>query len=297
MTQDLDVRRALYDSHLASILGEGEVDTVCELLAVTEFEAGEVFVARGEPATSVGLLVAGSAEVILGGQRVGVLEKGQLFGESMFSSDGARTADLRALTPGRYAALTSESFQLLLHSHRQIALRCQRFFEAEYAKTRDRDARAHERDETRYLALIAHDEMKSTLVDFARRNRERLVEFPLVATGTTGTLIHQETGIVLHRKVRPGPLGGDQAIGAMISTGDVLAVIFFRDPLSAHPHHADIEALGRLCDVYHVPFATNPSTAEAVLDYLEHGGARSALGNPVLDGYHTNEERLVRGGD
>ena len=297
MSQHSNVIEALKNSRLAVILGEGEAEALCDLLTVTEFEQGHVFVARGAPATSAGVIVAGSAEVILEGRRVAVLEAGQIFGESMFSSEGARTADLRATSSGCFAAFTSDDFQDLLDSHPQLALRCQGFFEAEYARTQERDAGSRERDTTRYVALIAHNEMKSTLLDFVKSNRTRLGDFPLVATGTTGTLIYQETGMVLNRKVRPGPLGGDQAIGAMISTGNVLAVIFFRDPLSAHPHHADIEALGRLCDVYRVPFATNPSTADAVLDYIEKGGARNPLANSVLDSYRANQAQLTRSQD
>ena len=110
--------------------------------------------------------------------------------------------------------------------------------------------------------------MKPSLIAFVEEHQALVDQFPLVATGTTGQLLHAETGVVLSRKVKSEPLGGDQAIGNMISTDTILAVIFFRDPLSAHPHHADIEALGRLCDVYQIPFATNPTTAVAVLHDL-----------------------------
>lgn len=127
---------------------------------------------------------------------------------------------------------------------------------------------------SRHLALIAHNEMKPALIDFVATHRDLLTGVPLVATGTTGALLQQETGLSLAKAVKSGPLGGDQAIGALIADAQVGAVIFFRDPLSPHPHHADIEALGRLCDVYDVPFATNPSTALAVL-WLASGSMRA----------------------
>ena len=208
MSQHSNVIEALKNSRLAVILGEGEAEALCDLLTVTEFEQGHVFVARGAPATSAGVIVAGSAEVILEGRRVAVLEAGQIFGESMFSSEGARTADLRATSSGCFAAFTSDDFQDLLDSHPQLALRCQGFFEAEYARTQERDAGSRERDTTRYVALIAHNEMKSTLLDFVKSNRTRLGDFPLVATGTTGTLIYQETGMVLNRRCGQVHSGG-----------------------------------------------------------------------------------------
>ena len=99
---------------------------------------------------------------------------------------------------------------------------------------------------------------------------------------------------MLSRKVASGPLGGDQAVGKMISTNNIRAVIFFRDPLSSHPHHADIEALGRLCDVYQIPFATNPSTAYAVLEYINrHEDTNSYIRNRVLEKYNSGQTKVL----
>ena len=80
----------------------------------------------------------------------------------------------------------------------------------------------------------------------------------------------------------------------MISTTNICGVIFFRDPLSAHPHHADIEALGRLCDVYQIPFATNPQSGEAILDYLLSGKAeRELIPKHVLEVYKQGQSKVV----
>ena len=96
------------------------------------------------------------------------------------------------------------------------------------------------------------------------------------------------------KKVKSGPLGGDQAIGHMISTGNIRGIIFFRDPLSAHPHHADIEALGRLCDVYQIPLATNPATGIAVLEYLsENRDKENQETNPILDQYNAQQDQIT----
>jgi methylglyoxal synthase len=82
-------------------------------------------------------------------------------------------------------------------------------------------------------------------------------------------------------------------VGTTISTKNICGVIFFRDPLSAHPHHADIENLGRLCDVYQIPFATNPQNREAILDNLLSGKAeRELIPNHVLEVYKQGQSRV-----
>ena len=120
------------------------------------------------------------------------------------------------------------------------------------------------------IALIAHDQKKDNLVQFAIAYRHIFAEHELYATGTTGLRIHEETGLDVTR-FRSGPLGGDQQIGAMIANNDMDMVFFFRDPLTAQPHEPDVTALVRLCDLYHVPLATNMGTAEILLKGLEAG--------------------------
>lgn len=117
------------------------------------------------------------------------------------------------------------------------------------------------------LALIAHDARKDDMVAFARRRRDDLARFRLVATGTTGGRIADEAGLTVDR-VHSGPLGGDVQIGARLVEGSVDGVLFLRDPMTAHPHEPDIQALLKLCDIHGVPLATNLATAELVLDGL-----------------------------
>jgi methylglyoxal synthase len=117
------------------------------------------------------------------------------------------------------------------------------------------------------LALIAHDAKKSALVEFATRHRDVLERFPLVATGSTGRLIQQKTGLTVEC-VAHGPDGGDLIIGARVALGQIKAVIFFRDPLTAQPHEPDVTALMRVCDVHQIPLATNPATAETTIAWL-----------------------------
>ncbi|WP_303966280.1 methylglyoxal synthase [Sporosarcina ureae] len=120
------------------------------------------------------------------------------------------------------------------------------------------------------IALIAHDEKKAELVNFAIAYEQIFAKHTLYATGTTGLRIMEETELSITR-LNSGPLGGDQQIGAMIATGQLDLVLFFRDPLTAQPHEPDVSALLRLCDVYGIPLATNLASAELLLRAIEKG--------------------------
>ncbi|MCR4943403.1 MAG: methylglyoxal synthase [Clostridium sp.] len=115
------------------------------------------------------------------------------------------------------------------------------------------------------IALIAHDEKKNSIIEFAKRHKEFLSEHELIATGTTGLKIHEATGLEVKRYLS-GPYGGDQEIGGRIAEGKVDLVIFLRDPLTAQPHEPDVTALIRICDVHGVPIATNIGSAELLIN-------------------------------
>lgn len=117
------------------------------------------------------------------------------------------------------------------------------------------------------VALIAHDEKKADIVELAREHRGLLGRLRLLATGTTGGLIADELGMPVDRTAS-GPHGGDLQIAARIAAGEVDAVVFLRDPLTAHPHEPDIQALLKVCDVYGVPVVTNVAGARILLSYL-----------------------------
>jgi len=114
------------------------------------------------------------------------------------------------------------------------------------------------------IALIAHDNRKSDLLDWATFNRTTLAEHELHATGTTGALLARELGLPMNRFLS-GPLGGDQQVGAAIAEGRIDFVIFFWDPLEPHPHDVDVKALLRIAVVYNVPMACNRASADFML--------------------------------
>lgn len=119
------------------------------------------------------------------------------------------------------------------------------------------------------IALIAHDKKKDEIIELSKKYKDVLADHELYATGTTGTLIMGETGLDIHR-MKSGPMGGDQQIGAMLADGNLDLVIFLRDPLTAQPHEPDISALLRLCDVQKIPLSTNVSSATIMLEALKN---------------------------
>ncbi|UUP17762.1 methylglyoxal synthase [Nitratireductor thuwali] len=121
------------------------------------------------------------------------------------------------------------------------------------------------------VALIAHDQKKDDLVAFAKAHEPFLSDAAIVATGTTGGRVAEACPSLDVKRLKSGPLGGDQQIGALIAEGAVDLIIFFVDPLTPMPHDLDVKALMRLAIVYDIPMALNAATAEALLLHAEAG--------------------------
>jgi methylglyoxal synthase len=114
------------------------------------------------------------------------------------------------------------------------------------------------------IALVAHDQKKADLLDWAKYNRAVIAQHEIYATGTTGKLLEEALNINVH-KLRSGPLGGDQQIGAKIAEQEIDILIFFWDPLASQPHETDVKALLRIAVVWNIPVACNRASADLMI--------------------------------
>ena len=133
------------------------------------------------------------------------------------------------------------------------------------------------------IALVAHDNKKKDLLEWAKWNRAGLAEHVIIATGTTGKLLEAELGIAVI-KLQSGPLGGDQQIGAKITDGEIDFLIFFWDPLEMQPHDTDVKALLRIAVVWNIPVACNRASADFMISSPLMAGAYQHL-TPDYEAY------------
>merc|ERR1719479_818930 len=145
-------------------------------------------------------------------------------------------------------------------------------------------AALEEPSSTKFVALVAHNEMKPSMMNFVKKHLAFFSGCRIVTTGSTGAALEKKLGLKITLKVSSGPLGGDQEIGALISQRQLGAVFFFRDPLSSHPHESDIQALARLCDVHNVMASTNPASGDTLVFALQNSKeARTILKTATKD--------------
>jgi methylglyoxal synthase len=137
------------------------------------------------------------------------------------------------------------------------------------------------------IALVAHDNKKQDLMEWAKFNRDLLAHHKVYATGTTGILLERRLGFEV-TTLQSGPLGGDQQIGARIADGEIDFLIFFWDPLEPLPHDPDVKALLRMAVVWNIPIACNRASADFMISSPLMDGEYDRL-VPDYEGYHARK--------
>jgi len=146
-------------------------------------------------------------------------------------------------------------------------------------------------EERKRIALVAHDNKKSDLLEWVKFNKGRLIDHEIYATGTTGKLIEEQLGIPINR-LETGPLGGDQQLGAKISLGEIEFMVFFWDPLEPMPHDPDVKALLRIAVVWNIPIACNRASA----DFMFSSHLMREKYDRRLPDYDTYKNRVISTG-
>ena len=142
------------------------------------------------------------------------------------------------------------------------------------------------------IALVAHDNKKSDLLEWAKFNRDLLAHHIVYATGTTGEILEQELEFKIN-KLQSGPLGGDQQIGAKIVSNEIDFLIFFWDPLEPQPHDPDVKALLRMAVVWNIPIACNRASA----DFMISSPLMEGEYNRLVEDYDDYRSRKINWGD
>jgi methylglyoxal synthase len=153
-------------------------------------------------------------------------------------------------------------------------------------------AKSIEMQQNKNIGLVAHDNKKRDLVEWAKFNRDLLAHHTIYATGTTGLMLEKELGFEVV-KLQSGPLGGDQQIGARIADGEIDFLIFFWDPLEPMPHDPDVKALLRMAAVWNIPIACNRSSA----DFMISSPLMDAIYERLLPDYDEYRARPISRGD
>lgn len=145
------------------------------------------------------------------------------------------------------------------------------------------------------IALVAHDNKKRDLIEWAKFNRDLLAHHELYATGTTGDVLERELGLTVN-KLQSGPLGGDQQIGAKIANNEIDFLIFFWDPLEPMPHDPDVKALLRIAVVWNIPIANNRASADFMISspLMDSEYERMV---PDYEGYRNRPIQWVKNGE
>lgn len=244
-----------------------EVQIISHHISLQRFFQGQILMQKGQPGTYLGILLKGSVNAIDNHKVLTTRQAGELVGEMSLVRSEPRSADVVAVSDGEIAILTFDEIESLKRTHANIAIKLLRMLTESVVQIL---AAREQKDTTEYIALIADRAETSELVDFVTKNKlffgDRAIAGPLELKED----LAQRAGIVLDKIIDSHRLiGNAQALGSLIVSGNIQAIIYLRDSLETTANQLDFESLSRLCDLNRIPFATNLATAEAILYYLE----------------------------
>ncbi len=229
---------------------------------ICQFEEGEVLMSPGDPAQWMARIESGIVSVQNeSGVESHTVSVGEIIGEIGLVRNLQRSAKLVAISPVSLKVFEYDVIDQICARSAEDRIRFERTL-SELIAQRVPDPSG---PDVGWIALVAHDRMKSQLQELAEEFHELLSGFKIVATRSTGTMLSVDCRLPIRKLVLSGPLGGDLEVGAMVARRQLEAVIFLRDGLASHAHGPDIDALVRACEIADTPCATNMTTARIVL--------------------------------
>jgi methylglyoxal synthase len=231
---------------------------------LSTYQPNEVIVPKGGEVDRLSMLRDGMAIMSDGAGRHLTLERGDVLGELSWIGADPSPFEVRACNEVVTLEIAHAQLEALKHSAPQLSIKLL----AELSALAIRRMHLGARSPLKYIAVVAHDGLKDTMLDFVHEHTEFFSRRALAATRTTAKLIEAHTSLKVLCVVESGPRGGDQQIAALIAAQRVRALFFFKNPMLALPHDVDVAALCRICDVHDVMLATNRETSRALINHL-----------------------------
>lgn len=246
-----------------------EIKEIIHYLSIHKFFKNQMLMRKGDQGSYLGIILSGQVDIVDDNVILATCYPGDLLGEMALVRSEPRSADVIAVVDGEIAILAFEDIEILRDQHPHVAVKLINVLTSSTVKKLEA---SKQKNTHKYIALIADDSQSKDLIKFVIKYKDVFSNYPIVATFQTAKKLLIETGVDSNMIINSQKLlGGDQGIGSLVVAGNIKAVIYFREPLFlfSQENQFGLEALSRLCDLRKIPFATNLTTAEAVIDYLE----------------------------
>ena len=243
-----------------------ELQTISQYLSRQPFLTGDLLMKQGEQGNCLGIVLKGTVNIANHGIVSVTRTAGDLLGEMALVRSEPRIADVVAVSDGEWVVLHFDDLEALQHSHPHTAVK---LFGVLTESTAQKLREMETRDPNAYVVLMADEAKRSDLVDFVLKNQSNFSNCAIATQPPLNQLLEKETAIAADKILDAQYLvWGDASIGSLIVSGNILAILYLRDPLALMPNQQEFEALLRLCDANQVPFATNFATADAIMNTL-----------------------------
>ena len=243
-----------------------ELQTISQYLSRQPFGVGEILMQQGEPGNYLGIVLRGTVNIANDGIVAATRAAGDLLGEMALVRSEPRIADVVATSEGELAVLHFDDLEALQHSHPHTAVK---LFGVLTESTAQKLREMETQDPNEYVVLMADEGKQSELVDFVLKNQSELANCAIATQPPFKQVLEQETAIAIDKILdAPYLVWGEASIGSLIVCGNIVAILYLRDPFALMPNQQEFEALLRLCDANQIPFATNLSTADAIVGNL-----------------------------